>query len=112
MLHEEVQVAQPRVDRSEYLQLINKLQSIARLSHEDRQAVLDLPMAVRLVPAGTDLVREGDRPGHCCLLIEGMACRYKVLGSGRRQIMSFHTPGDIVDLQSLYVPSWTTTSRR
>jgi len=104
MFHDEVQFARQRTDRNEYLQLINKLQSIARLSYEDQQAVLDLPMVVRPVPVGTDLVHEGDRPNHCCLLIEGMACRYKLLGSGRRQIMSFHTPGDIVDLQSLHVP--------
>ena len=31
------------------------------------------------------------------------ACRYKLLPGGRRQIMSFHIPGDIPDLQSLHL---------
>nr|WP_245214984.1 Crp/Fnr family transcriptional regulator [Pararoseomonas indoligenes] len=52
---------------------------------------------------GDDLVRDGDRPRECCLLLEGFACRYKLMPDGRRQIMSFHTPGDIPDLQSLHL---------
>jgi CRP-like cAMP-binding protein len=31
------------------------------------------------------------------------ACRYKLLSQGRRQILSFHIPGDIGDLQSLHI---------
>jgi CRP-like cAMP-binding protein len=36
------------------------------------------------------LVRDGDRPRDCKLILEGLACGYKLLGDGRRQIMSFH----------------------
>jgi len=32
---------------------------------------------------------------------EGFLCRYKTIEDGRRQIVSFHIPGDIVDLNSL-----------
>jgi CRP-like cAMP-binding protein len=48
-------------------------------------------------------VREGDRPSRSCLLIEGFACRYSMTGDGKRQIMSFHIPGEMADLQSLHL---------
>jgi CRP-like cAMP-binding protein len=50
-----------------------------------------------------DAVRDGDVPSESCLLIEGFMHRYKMLPDGRRQILAFHTPGDIPDLQSLHV---------
>ena len=81
--------------------LIRKLESIADLTEEMRQAVLSLPLAIRKVDADQDIVRDGQRPKECCLIIEGFACRYKLLHDGRRQIMSFHIPGDIPDLQIL-----------
>jgi CRP-like cAMP-binding protein len=83
--------------------LIRKLESITELTEAERQAVLDLPMTVRPYDDGQDIVRDGDTPDECCLILEGFACRYKLLPDGRRQIMSFHTPGDITDLQSLHL---------
>ena len=83
--------------------LVRKLQSITDLTAEERQAVLDLPMTVRSYARGQDIVRDGDRPGECCLILDGFASRYKLLPDGRRQIMAFHTPGDMPDLQSLHI---------
>jgi CRP-like cAMP-binding protein len=83
--------------------LIRKLRSIADLSPEDEQAVFGLPMTFRSLGPDQDIVREGDRPSQCCLVVEGFACRYKLLPGGKRQIMSFHIAGDIPDLQSLYL---------
>jgi CRP-like cAMP-binding protein len=87
----------------EHSRLIRKLESIVELSNEEREAVLGLPMTIRSVGADQDIVRVGDRPSECCLLIEGFACRYKLTAEGKRQIMSFHIPGDIPDLQSLHL---------
>jgi CRP-like cAMP-binding protein len=50
--------------------------------------------------AHQDIVHHGDQPSNCNLLLEGMVCRYKVLRSGKRQILSFQFPGDIFDAQS------------
>jgi CRP-like cAMP-binding protein len=83
--------------------LIRKLESISRLSNEERRAVEGLPITVRPLGAGQDIVQEKDRPSHCCLLLEGWACRYQLLNEGKRQIFSFHIPGDIPDLQSLHL---------
>ena len=51
--------------------------------------------------ADRDLVREGERPTICMLLLEGMVCRWKMLKDGRRQIVSFHVQGDLIDFTSL-----------
>jgi CRP-like cAMP-binding protein len=89
--------------RAERQRLVLKLESIADLTGDEKQALLGLPMIVKMVAADHDIVSVGDNPSHCCLLLDGWACRYKMLPDGGRQIMSFHTPGDIPDLQSLYL---------
>lgn len=84
---------------------IRKLESIAPLSDVERQAIERLPMRTHTLAARQDIVRDGDKPAHCCLILDGWACRYKLLGDGRRQIFSFHIAGDIPDLQNLHVPT-------
>ncbi len=83
--------------------LIRKLESIGELSAEDRRAIASLPLHVKQLRADEDAVRDGDVPSECCLLIEGFMHRYKMLPDGKRQILAFHTPGDIPDLQSLHL---------
>lgn len=83
--------------------LLRKLESIADLSDEERQAILALPMNVRVFEAKSDIVRDADRPSDCALVLDGFVCRYKILPDGRRQIMGFYIPGDIPDLQSLHL---------
>jgi CRP-like cAMP-binding protein len=83
--------------------LIRKLESIGELSDDDRQAIAALPLRVKSLRMDEDAVRDGDVPSECCLLIDGFMHRYKVLPDGKRQILAFHTPGDIPDLQSLHL---------
>ena len=83
--------------------LIRKLESIAPLAPEERAALQRLPMRLKTVAAGQDIVSEGDTPSECCLLVEGFACRYNVTAQGKRQILSFHISGDMPDLQSLHL---------
>lgn len=88
---------------TEHERLIRKLSTIVKLSSADKADLAALPLNVRLVAADVDIVREGERPTQCCLLLDGFACRYKILPNGGRQIFSFHIPGDIPDLQTLHV---------
>jgi len=83
--------------------LIRKLEQFAALSENDRLALDSITSSARtkVVAADRDIVREGDRPADCVLILEGFACRYKMLPSGKRQIMSLHLPGDISDLHAL-----------
>jgi CRP-like cAMP-binding protein len=83
--------------------LIRKLESILTLSDDEKTALVNLPMQVQDLRADQDIVREGDRVSRSCALLEGFACRYKMTGDGKRQIMSFHIPGEIPDLQSIHL---------
>ena len=83
--------------------LIRKMDSIVTLTDEERAALMRLPMQVQELRADQDIIREGDRPSRSCLLIEGHASRYSVTATGKRQIFSFHIPGEIPDIQSLHI---------
>jgi CRP-like cAMP-binding protein len=85
------------------LPFIRKLESIYPLTEEERLGIAGLTMNMRTLGAGQDIVREGDRPSQCCLLLAGFAQRFKDVGNGRRQIMSFHIPGDMPDVMSLHL---------
>lgn len=93
----------PSPDPHAMAMLVRKLESIADLSAEEREAILGLPLRTQALQAKQDIVRDGDRPSQCCLILNGWACRYKLLGEGRRQILSLHIPGDVPDLQSLHL---------
>ena len=90
-------------DQHPMTMLIRKLESIAALSYQERQAIERLPVRIHNLEAQQDIVRDGDQPTHCCLILDGWACRYKLLSEGKRQILSFHVAGDILDLQSLHI---------
>jgi CRP-like cAMP-binding protein len=83
--------------------LLRKLRQHARLDEADQQAVSALTHTVRKVEPGTYLVREGQAPTNCAVLISGFAYRHKLTGNGDRQIVSLQIPGDPTDLQSLYL---------
>src|SRR5215217_1250705 len=83
--------------------LVAKLESIFTLTDEERQAILDLPLQVQDLRAKQEIVREGDRPSRCFVVLDGFTCMFKVTAEGKRQIMAFHIPGDIPDLQSLHL---------
>ena len=84
--------------------LIRRLQISTPIDAADVKALEHLPVIARDLPAHSAIVREGERPGQSCLLIEGFACRSKTTDAGKRQILSIHIPGDIPDLQSLHLP--------
>ena len=80
--------------------VLRRLETHGPLSAADRAAVAALPFSYRtLEPAGY-LVREGEPPEMCALLLTGFAYRHKVTGEGERQIMSVHMPGEFLDLQN------------
>lgn len=80
--------------------LVRKLARLYPLESEEEVALLAAFARTVQVAADQDIIREGDRPSECNLLLEGMTCRYKIMEDGRRQIFSFHIPGDIYDAQS------------
>ena len=83
--------------------LAANLQLYGALSADELRAVESLIVSTRVIAAGEDLVVEGDAPTHCRVLLDGQAFRHKTLPDGRRQIMAFHIPGDLCDLQGLFL---------
>ena len=83
--------------------LLRKLESIGEVSIQDRQALTRLDHRVRYLAPRDDVALEGEEATDCCLLVDGLMHRYKVLPDGRRQILGFHTPGEIPDLFSLHI---------
>jgi len=83
--------------------LLRQLELYSDLPDEDRRLVLSLPYRLRRLDPGSYLVREGDRPEHCTVLVSGYAFRQKVTGKGSRQILALCIPGDAVDLQNLFL---------
>jgi CRP-like cAMP-binding protein len=83
--------------------LVRKLESVFKLSQEERDAIEALPIQQSEIKADQDIVREGDRPTRSFFVMEGVMCTYKTTGDGRRQIVNFHIPGDGPDLQSIHL---------
>lgn len=69
----------------------------------DQRAIRALKARVRVLSAGEDVVRQGDRPDAAVLVTAGMPARYHTLPSGDRQYISFHIAGDLPDIQSLFL---------
>ncbi|HEX8669236.1 MAG TPA: Crp/Fnr family transcriptional regulator [Allosphingosinicella sp.] len=83
--------------------MVRRLERRSPLSHPDREALLGLQHSVRKLPPGGHIIRDGDRPEHCCLLLSGFAHRYKITGGGGRQIISIHMASEFVDLQNSFL---------
>ena len=83
--------------------MVRRLQRRAPLDDTARRALLDLPHTVRRIGPGGHVVRDGDLPQHCSLLLSGFAHRYKLTGAGGRQIISLHMASEFVDLQNAFL---------
>src|SRR5829696_10037859 len=68
--------------------LLRKLRSISPLTEDEKHCLLTLPLSTKSVGPDQDIVREGDRPSECCLVVEGFTCSYKFTVDGKRQIFS------------------------
>ena len=49
--------------------------------------------------AGKDIIPDGAHSDVCHVVLSGLACRYKLLPDGGRQIMAFLIPGDLCDAE-------------
>src|SRR3954468_1637775 len=78
--------------------LIRKLERFVPLSHEDRRMLERATAKVQQVGAREDFICEGEVSGDVHLILNGFACRYKILRDGQRQIMAYLLPGDFCDL--------------
>ncbi len=77
---------------------VKKLEQFRRFSDEDRRLLSELTSKrQQQYGAREDIVREGEHSPDIHVVISGLACRYKILQDGRRQIMAFLVAGDPCD---------------
>src|SRR5690349_10017606 len=84
-------------------QIVDALQCWAKrtgLAQADVEALQQLPFTRRTIERDGFIVREGEQPSTCNLILSGSAFRQKVVHNGARQIISFHFPCEFIDLQS------------
>ena len=79
---------------------IRKLAHGAALTDADRALLVEVCARTRQFGPRQDLIREGDRPSHVHVVLAGLACRYKVLADGARQITDYLVPGDACHLHT------------
>ena len=77
-----------------------KLSSYVTLTREETAFLAELERTVCRQPARADLLRQGDRYGEASVLRDGWAIRHKALPDGRRQVINFVLPGDIIGTYS------------
>jgi CRP-like cAMP-binding protein len=69
-------------------------------SDEEIRFIQSLKQDHRVLPAGADIIHPGQEDAELYTLFSGWAFRYKSLPDGRRQILNFLLPGDLVGLQA------------
>lgn len=77
-----------------------KLRARDDISPEEEAAIRGTIVDVREVRADTRLVRAHEPLEVSNILLDGIACRYKDLRDGSRQISELHVAGDYMDLHS------------
>ena len=77
---------------------VTKLSGFAALTGAECETLASVCDSTRVLKPRHDLIREGDKPGPVFIMLEGWACRYKLLPEGGRQIMAFLMPGDFCDM--------------
>ena len=84
--------------------LIDKITATVSMTLPELTAVTSLPFETQVTGAEEEIAREGAAATKICIVLEGLALGYKLVGpNGRRQIISFFIPGDIPDLMSLHL---------
>jgi CRP-like cAMP-binding protein len=78
--------------------LVAKLSQFAQLSDQDVRLLETLCSPEERFRAGANIAIEGETPRSAFVLTRGMACRFRLMPDGRRQILTILIPGDFCDL--------------
>jgi len=78
--------------------LLEKIKRLTELTPEETDLISGLSQRTLDLPKGQSLI--GTDKDNVSLLLDGWACRYKILSDGRRQITSFVLPGDLTGVRA------------
>ncbi len=91
---------QPWLSDAPWAALEAKFSRYLALSDAERDCLASWQAPARVMPRRRDLVREGNDVACVYLLCRGIVSRYRVLPDGRRQILGFGLPGDVIGFPS------------
>jgi CRP-like cAMP-binding protein len=80
-----------------------RLASLAHLSTEDENVLSDLTCGARVCKVDDGYVESKDTGDHVLVVVEGIACRCRILADGRRQILAYLFAGDMTNPERLLV---------
>ncbi len=72
------------------------------LEEQQRRYIQTIKQAERLYERGDNVLREREEAHHLFTVLEGVLIRFRSLDDGRRQIVNFMFPGDLVGLQGAF----------
>src|SRR5579864_6285246 len=78
---------------------LRKRESLREFTPEELEFVSKFKIDELRVDPGASFLREGTRSEHLYTVLNGWAFRYKMLDDGRRQILNYALPADMVGLQ-------------
>ncbi|HZG29643.1 cAMP-binding domain of CRP or a regulatory subunit of cAMP-dependent protein kinases [Ensifer adhaerens] len=79
--------------------LLRKMSGFRSMSSEEAKLVADFKSGEMRCDPGMNLISEGTFSPHLYTVLEGWGFRYKSLEDGRRQILNYLVPGDLIGLQ-------------
>jgi CRP-like cAMP-binding protein len=82
---------------------IARLSRLLDLSASDLASLAQIMDDRRIVKRRRDLVVDGTRYNNLCFVQDGYAMRYKLLRSGKRQILNVILPGDVIGFPSSFL---------
>ncbi|MEG3174365.1 Crp/Fnr family transcriptional regulator [Sphingomonas sp. ZB1N12] len=79
---------------------VMKMEQFTAFTEEERARLHAIVTSKqREFQAQEDVIADGAHADYCHVLLSGLACRYKILPDGERQIMAFLVPGDLCDAE-------------
>ena len=81
----------------------DRLASIVELSPGDLELLANMPSSICHYDSCHHVLKKGDHPNHCCLLLQGYLC-WQDVDNHYGQITSIHVPGDVPDLYTVHDP--------
>lgn len=76
---------------------IRKLRHGSCLTQHDQEALSGLAHTTRRARARSEILSAGDASSFLPLIVEGWACRFRLLEDGKRQITALLLPGDLCE---------------
>jgi CRP-like cAMP-binding protein len=83
---------------------VQRLQRHVSLGHAEKLELESAAPPPRRYLTGERLMKSGSPVDYIFLILDGFACRYRMLSDGRRQIVALMLPGDLCDTRTFVLP--------